>query len=80
MAKQTKLPFPYSDNVSLNCFDLLHMDILGPIRTHSLDGYKYFLTMVDDLSCFMWIFLMKREAAIKPALENFKICFFTILD
>lgn len=36
MAKQAKLPFSDSTTVSLKPFDLIHMDIRGPLNTVSL--------------------------------------------
>ncbi|XP_016205051.1 uncharacterized protein LOC107645516 [Arachis ipaensis] len=50
LAKQKRLPFSYSASESLSCFDLLHLDIWGPISTPSIHGHKYFLTIVDDKS------------------------------
>ena len=48
LAKQKRLPFPFNNNLSTFAFDLLHMDVWGPYSTPTLDGYKYFLTIVDD--------------------------------
>lgn len=49
MAKQTRLSFPNSTTMSLKPFDLVHMDIWGPLNIVSFQGYQYFLTIVDDL-------------------------------
>ncbi|XP_058751321.1 uncharacterized protein LOC131624360 [Vicia villosa] len=49
-AKQKRLPFYNSDTSTLHCFDLIHMDIWGPISNPSINGHKYFLTIVDDHS------------------------------
>lgn len=49
--KQKKLSFYNSQPVTLNIFDLVHIDILGPTLT-SIEGYKYFVTVVDDFSRF----------------------------
>ncbi|RHN38558.1 putative RNA-directed DNA polymerase [Medicago truncatula] len=62
LAKQTKLSFPNSEHTSSNCFDLLHMDIWGPISSISLQGFQYFLTIVDDFSRYTWTFLMKHSS------------------
>nr|GEV36935.1 ribonuclease H-like domain-containing protein [Tanacetum cinerariifolium] len=51
-AKQTKEPFPLSNHKSLAVGDLVHLDLWGPYRVVSRDGYKYFLTIVDDYSRF----------------------------
>lgn len=37
----------------------------------SIDGYKYFLTIVDDYSRFTWIHLLKSKMEIRNLLQNF---------
>ena len=49
-SKQHRLPFPHNTTTSDNCFDLIHVDIWGPISIPSIHGHKCFLTVVDDLS------------------------------
>ena len=48
LAKQKRLPFTSSTHVSVPNFDLIHVDIWGPYSTPSLNGSRYFLTIVDD--------------------------------
>ena len=50
LAKQKMLSFPTSISSSTLCFDLIHVDIWSPYSTPSLNGSKYFLTLVDDYS------------------------------
>ena len=47
-AKQKRLPFLVSISSSNKIFDLLHMNIWGPLAITSVDGHRYFLTIVDD--------------------------------
>ncbi|GJU48851.1 putative RNA-directed DNA polymerase [Tanacetum coccineum] len=47
-AKQTREPFPLSDHVSSSLGELVHLDLWGPYRISTSEGYKYFLTVVDD--------------------------------
>ncbi|XP_071718028.1 uncharacterized protein [Rutidosis leptorrhynchoides] len=49
-AKQTREPFPLSENKSVMLGDLLHLDLWGPYKVVSKEGYKYFLTIVDDFT------------------------------
>ncbi|XP_071688885.1 uncharacterized protein [Rutidosis leptorrhynchoides] len=49
-AKQVREPFPLSDHKSQELGDLIHLDLWGPFKIQSRDGYKYFLTIVDDFS------------------------------
>ena len=48
IAKQKKLPFPYSNHISSNAFDIVHCDVWGPFVKPTQEGFKYFLTLVDD--------------------------------
>ena len=49
-AKQKTLPFDCSAHISTSSFDLIHVDIWGPYSTPSLNGSRYFLSIVDDFS------------------------------
>uniref|UniRef100_A0A251S5C6 Putative ribonuclease H-like domain-containing protein n=1 Tax=Helianthus annuus TaxID=4232 RepID=A0A251S5C6_HELAN len=61
-AKHTRLPFPVSSIKSKECFELLHCDIWGRYRTPSFSsGANYFLTIVDDYSRSVWVFLLKHK-------------------
>lgn len=60
-AKQCRLPFPNSTTITLHAFDLLHMDIWGPLRVPSNQGHQHFLTIVDYYTRYTWLFLMKNK-------------------
>jgi hypothetical protein len=38
--------------------ELLHMDLFSPIAYISIIGSKYDLVIVDDYTCFTWIFFL----------------------
>jgi hypothetical protein len=40
---------------------LLHMDIVGPSRVRSIGGKWYVLVIVDDYSCYSWIFFLESK-------------------
>ena len=61
IAKQNRLAFINQNNCSVELFDLIHADIWGPFREVTFDGFKYFLTLVDDKSRFTWIYLLKNK-------------------
>ena len=54
LAKQKKLPFTLNKSCSSKSFEFIHMDIWGPCSVISMQGFRYFLTIVDDFSCFTW--------------------------
>lgn len=51
--------------MSTDCYDLIHMDLLGPYKKTTSDGNKYFLTIVDDFSRMTWVFLLKLKSDVK---------------
>jgi len=60
-SKQHKLPFQQSQYVILKAFELIHINIWGPVVNISIHGLKYFLTVVDDYTRHTWIYLMKSR-------------------
>jgi hypothetical protein len=40
---------------------LLHMDIVGPSRVHSMGGKWYVLVIVDDYCRYPWVFFLERN-------------------
>ncbi|CAN1852203.1 Retrovirus-related Pol polyprotein from transposon TNT 1-94 [Linum perenne] len=71
LAKQKRLPFPASSFIANDIFDLIHVDIWGPLAVQSYDGFSYFLTIVDDYSRGVWIYLMKNKGETRTYLQNF---------
>ena len=71
LAKQHRFPFTHSSSISLSCFDLVHADIWGPYSTPSLNGSKYFLTLVDDHSRCTWVYLLKHKFDTSTLIPSF---------
>lgn len=79
-SKQKRLSFPQSTSVVHSIFDLIHCDIWGPFANASYDGYKYFLTIVDDFSRVTWIYAMKFKSETRQHLYHFYNLIFTQFD
>ena len=71
LARQKKLPYLVSNSQSNKIFQLVHVDIWGPLSTKSHDGYLYFLTIVDNYSSGVWIYLMKYKSEARALLQSF---------
>lgn len=55
MGKQHKSSFKSKLYSSIkSCFDLLHMDLFGPINVQSISGKNYTLVIVDEFSRYAW--------------------------
>jgi hypothetical protein len=70
-SKQKHLPFSSSLSHASTNFELLHFDIWGPISISSVHGHKYFLTIVDDHSKFLWTILLKSKSEVSHHVKHF---------
>ena len=59
MGKMTKTPFSGKMERATDLLEIIHTDVCGPINIEARDGYCYFLTFIDDLSRYGYIYLMK---------------------
>ncbi|GJR31062.1 ribonuclease H-like domain-containing protein [Tanacetum coccineum] len=60
-AKQVREPFSLSEHKSDSLGDLIHLDLWGPYKVTTKDGFRYFLTVVDDYSRAVWVYLLKTK-------------------
>ncbi|KAJ0463519.1 putative RNA-directed DNA polymerase [Helianthus annuus] len=74
-AKQVRVPFPLSEHKSKSVGDLIHLDVWGPYKVTSYDGYKYFLT-VDDYSRAVWCYFLSSKTEV---FENIKVFYELVL-
>lgn len=52
-------------------FDLIDCDLWGPYSTSSITNARYFLSMVDDKSMSVWVYLLKEKSETIDFLINF---------
>ena len=70
-AKQTRQCFPSSSNNLKEVFDLIHVDLWGPYRTTAFCGSRYFLTIVDDCSRAVCLYLLADKTLVSRQIQNF---------
>ncbi|KAK3009525.1 hypothetical protein RJ639_014941 [Escallonia herrerae] len=70
-AKHSRTVFPDSTSRAMDIFGLVHCDIWGPYRVSTISGTKYFLTIVDDYSRAVWVYLMHDKGQTGTLLQNF---------
>ncbi|GKA11203.1 putative ribonuclease H-like domain-containing protein, partial [Tanacetum coccineum] len=62
MGKSKKNPHKHkSEDTNQEKFDLLHMDLCGPMRVASVNGKKYILVIIDDYSRFTWVKCLRSK-------------------
>ena len=50
MGKMTKTPFSGTMERATNLLEIIHTDVCGPMSVEARGGYRYVLTLTDDLS------------------------------
>ena len=41
--------------------DMIQNDVLGPMPTTSMNGSKYFITLINDYSRYCWFYFLKHN-------------------
>lgn len=71
LAKQKRLSFPHRSTPCINSFDLIHVDLWGLFTPIFVNGFKYFLTIINDHSRFTWIDFLKLKSEVAIVLSQF---------
>lgn len=62
--KFTKLPFSVSSTKSTIPFEVIHSDVWGPSPYVSVEGYRYYLTFIDECTRYCWIFPLHYKSQV----------------
>ena len=71
MSKFTRLPFPISNSRATQPFEIVHSDIWGPSSLESFDGYRFYITFIDDFTRLTFVYLLKFKHEVFKSFENF---------
>lgn len=69
--KQCMLPFSLSSSKANKPFELIHCDLQGKYHTKSHNRSHYFLTIVDDYTRAVWVYLLREKSESSTHLINF---------
>ena len=70
--KNTKNPYSKSGSKEKGIFDIIHLDICGPMQTTSLSRYVYYASFIDDYSRKTWIYFLKIKDEVFEKFKEFK--------
>ena len=56
-----------------DALELVHGDLCGLITPATNGGRRYFLLLVDDCSCYMWLQLQMSKDEATAAIKKFKM-------
>ncbi|KAH9648835.1 hypothetical protein KPL70_025759 [Citrus sinensis] len=70
LGKSSRVKFSTGVHNSKGTLDYIHADLWGPEQTASLGGARYFMSLIDDFSRMVWVYMLKTK---DDAFEKFKI-------
>ncbi|KAL3361044.1 hypothetical protein AABB24_014119 [Solanum stoloniferum] len=73
LARQTKLPFSFSYIKTKGIFKLIHVDTWGHYKSPTYNGFKYFLTIVDDYSRATRTYLLSSKSNAFSTLKDYLV-------
>ena len=71
LSKQTRLPFKLSHSRTTKPFELVHSDVWGPASIDSFDGYRFYVTFIDDFSRSTFVYLLKLKSEVFKCFQDF---------
>ena len=70
-AKQSRNKFPISDTRATSRFEIIYCDLWGKYHTPSSCGATYLLTVVDDYSRAVWVYLLFDKIEVYRMFNSF---------
>ena len=70
-AKQTIAPFNGKSNRNTKPGDLTHIDLWGKYQIQSIHGNQYYILFVDDATCYVTVFFLKRKEEAGQHVKNY---------
>ena len=65
-------PFSISQSRASRPLQLIHSDVHGPVKVSTSQGYRFWITFIDDHSCFKAVYLLKCKLEAFAAFKQFK--------
>ena len=70
--KMTRSPFVGQMARAKDMLEIIHSDVCGPFREMARGGFFYFITFIDNLSRYGYLFLMKNKSESFEKFKEFK--------
>ena len=72
LGKITKSPFTEKDERATKLLSLVHSNICGSMSSSARGGYFYFITFIDDLSRYGYVYLLKHKSELFEIFKLFR--------
>ena len=60
-------------NKSSSFFELIHTGICGPFLRASWNGQQYFISFIDDYSCYGYLYLIHKKSQSVDVFKSYKV-------
>lgn len=70
--KMHKVPFPKSYSTFMSPLELLHSDVWCPAPEISINGFCYYVSFVDDMTIYTWLFPISQKSDVFSVFKRFK--------
>lgn len=73
MAKSSRLPFSASQFVATRPLERIHCDVWGPSPVVSVQGFKYYVVLIDNYSRYCSMYPMKKKSDFHSIFVAFQL-------
>jgi hypothetical protein len=71
LAKHRRGVFPKQSKYCTDkAMELVHGDLCGPVKPATPGRWRYFLLLVDDATCYMWVVLLTAKLEASSAIKR----------
>ena len=70
LGKSSRVKFSTGAHVSRGTLEYIHADLWGPAQTTSLGVARYFLSLIDDHSKMVWVYVLKNKDEVFEHVKN----------
>lgn len=71
IGKMHQFSFKPSNNNTSAPFEIVYIDVWGPSFHTSNDGFKYYLSFVDDYTKYVWLYPMTVKSEVQSCFKQF---------
>lgn len=69
---QSRSSFPSGTNKDKRLLEIIHSDVMGPVDINSIGKSRYYVTFIDDVSRYTWIYFMHKTSDVFNKFIEFK--------
>ncbi|KAJ0445113.1 putative RNA-directed DNA polymerase [Helianthus annuus] len=70
--KAHQLPYELSEHKTKELLEIIHSDVLGPIKQASNTGKRYMVSFIDDYTRYVWLDFMQEKSEVFSKFKLFK--------